>query len=77
MGTTKQINIKNRTYYFYNDIIDLENFDSSLFKLDENHTRTLVFTVLDILPLKKLVIVKIFNFQFSYIFTYYPCKWIY
>ena len=24
MGTVKQINIKNRTYYFYNDIIDRE-----------------------------------------------------
>ena len=35
MGTVKQINIKNRTYYFYNDIIDLENFDSSLLKLDK------------------------------------------
>ena len=30
METVKQINIKNRTYYFYNDIIDLENFDSTL-----------------------------------------------
>ena len=35
MRTVKQINIKNRTYYFYNDIIDLENFDSSLLKLDK------------------------------------------
>ena len=35
MGTVKQINIKTRTYYFYNDIIDLENFDSSLLKLDK------------------------------------------
>ena len=35
MGTAKQINIKNRTYYFDNDIINLENFDSSLLKLDE------------------------------------------
>ena len=35
MGTTKQINIKNRTYYFYNDIIDLENFDAGLLKIDE------------------------------------------
>ena len=35
MGTIKQENIKNRTYYFYNDIIDLENFDSSLLKLDK------------------------------------------
>ena len=34
MGTVKQINIKNRTYYFYNDIIDLVNFDSNLLKLD-------------------------------------------
>ena len=35
MGTLKPINIKNRTYYFYNYIIDLENFDSSLLKLDK------------------------------------------
>ena len=35
MGTLKQINIKNRTYYFYNDIIDLENFDSSMLKIDK------------------------------------------
>ena len=33
MGTTKQINIKNRTYYFYSDIIDLENFDARLIKI--------------------------------------------
>ena len=32
MRPIKQINIKNRTYYFYNDITDLENFDSSLLK---------------------------------------------
>ena len=35
MGTVKQINIKNRTYYFYNDIIDLENFDAKLLKIDK------------------------------------------
>ena len=35
MGTVKQINIKNRSYYFYNDIIDLEDFDSSWLKLDK------------------------------------------
>ena len=34
MGKVKQINIKNRTYYFYNDIIDLENFESNLLKID-------------------------------------------
>ena len=35
METTKQINIKNPTYYFYNDIIDLENFDARLLKIDK------------------------------------------
>ena len=35
MDTTKQINIKNRTYYFYNDIMDLENFDARLLKIDK------------------------------------------
>ena len=33
----KQIEIKNRTYYFYNDIINLENFDSNLLKIDKKH----------------------------------------
>ena len=35
MGEVKQINIKNRTYYFYNDIINIKNFDASLFKIDK------------------------------------------
>ena len=35
MGEVKQINIKNRTYYFYNDIIDLENFNVELLKIDK------------------------------------------
>ena len=35
MGVIKQINIKNRTYYFYSDIIDLENFKSNLINIDK------------------------------------------
>ena len=35
METTKQINIKNQTYYFYNYIIDLDNFDARLIKIDK------------------------------------------
>ena len=35
MGEVKQINIKNRTYYFYNDIINIKNFDGRLLKLDK------------------------------------------
>ena len=33
MGAVKQINIKNRTFYFYNDIIDLENYESNMLKI--------------------------------------------
>ena len=35
MGEVKQIDIKNRTYYFYNDIIDLKNFDTWFIKIDK------------------------------------------
>ena len=35
MGEIKQINIKNRTHYFYNDIIDLDEFDRSKIKVDK------------------------------------------
>ena len=35
MGTTKEINIKNRTYYLYNDIINLDEFDESKIRSDK------------------------------------------
>ena len=35
MGKVKQINIKNRTYYFYNNEINLKDFDVRLLKVDK------------------------------------------
>ena len=35
MGDVKEINIKNRTYYFLNDIFNIKNFDSNLIKIDK------------------------------------------
>ena len=35
MGEIKQINIKNRTYYFYNDQINSKDFDARLLKIDK------------------------------------------
>ena len=32
MTITKQMNIKNRTYYFYNDLIKLFDFDPNMLK---------------------------------------------
>ena len=61
MGTLKQINIKNRTYYFYNDIIDLENFDSSLLKIDKKSYKDIGIYNIGYITIKKLMIVKIFT----------------
>ena len=33
--TTKQIDIKNRTYYFYNDLVNIKNFYPNMLKLDK------------------------------------------
>ena len=35
MRVIKQIDIKNRTYYFYNDVINLKIFESNLSKIDK------------------------------------------
>ena len=54
MGTLKQINIKNRTYYFYNDIIDLENFDSSLLKIDKKSYKGIGIYNIGYITIKKI-----------------------
>ena len=42
----KDINIKNRTYYFFNDIIDMENFDPNNIKVDEkSYKNTLTYSI--------------------------------
>ena len=43
MGQIRQINIKNRTYYFYNDQTDLKYFDASMLKIDKKITKRLTF----------------------------------
>ena len=35
MGETKELNIKNQTYYFYNDMINIKHFHSNLLKIDK------------------------------------------
>ena len=35
MGIVKELDIKNKTYYFFNDMIDIRNFQSNLLKIDK------------------------------------------
>ena len=40
-GNIKQINIKNRTYYFFNDMISIKGFDTSLLNIDKKPHRNI------------------------------------
>ena len=39
--TAEQMNVKNRTYYFYNNLINIEDFDARLLKLDKKESMNL------------------------------------
>ena len=54
MGEIKQIHIKNRTYYFYNDIIDIKNFDAGLLKIDKKSYKTIGIYNTEYITKKKL-----------------------
>ena len=36
MGNIKEINIKKRTYFFFDDMINIKDFNASLLKIDKN-----------------------------------------
>ena len=50
----KQINIKNRTYYFYNDVTELENFDSNLLKIDKKSYKDIGIYNIGYITIKKI-----------------------
>ena len=35
MGKTRELNIKNETYYFYDEMINMKSFNSNLLKIDK------------------------------------------
>ena len=54
MGVVKQVDITNRTYYFYNDIIDLKNFDARLLKMDKKHYKDIGIYNIVYITIKKI-----------------------
>ena len=50
----KQINIKNRTYYFYNGIIDLKDFDARLLKIDKKAYKNIGIYNIGYITIKKI-----------------------
>ena len=41
MGVVKQLDIKNRTYYFYNYMINIKNFDPVLLKIERKSCKNI------------------------------------
>ena len=54
MGKIRQINIKNRTYYFYNDQIDLKDFDARLLKIDKKDFNEIDIYYIGYVTIKKI-----------------------
>ena len=54
METVKQINIKNGTYYIYNDIIDLKSFKSNLLKIDKKSYKGIGIYNIGYITIKKI-----------------------
>ena len=54
MGKVKQIDIKNWTYYYYNDMINLKNFDSNLLKIYKKHYKGINIYYIGYILIKKI-----------------------
>ena len=54
MGKGKQINIKNRTYYFYIDHINLKDFYTMLLKVDKKNYKEIDIYYISYVTVKKI-----------------------
>ena len=54
MGKVKQIEIKSRSYYFYNNMINLKNFESNLLKIDKKHYKGIDIYYIGYITIKKI-----------------------
>ena len=61
MGKIKEVNIKNRTYYFYNERINLQNFDAKFLKTDEKDYKEIKIYYIGYVPVKKIAICNNIN----------------
>ena len=54
MGIVKQIDIKNRTYYFQNNMVDIKKFDSDLLKIDKKSYKDIGIYNIEYITVKKV-----------------------
>ena len=54
MGEVKQLNIKNRTYHFYNNMINLKRFEPNLLKIDRKSYKNIGIYNIGYITIKKI-----------------------
>ena len=54
MGVIKELNIKNQTYYFFNDMINIQNFQSNLLKIDKKPYKDFDIYYIGYVAIKKI-----------------------
>ena len=54
MGNIKQINIKNPTYYFFNDMINIKNLDSNLLKIEKKSNKNIDIYYIGYITIKSI-----------------------
>ena len=59
MGNIKEINIKNQTYYIFNDFINITNFDPNLLKIDKKSYKNIDIYYIGYIIMKDPDFVKI------------------
>ena len=59
MGNIKEINIKNQTYYFFDDMINIKDFDSNLLKIDKKSYKNIDIYYIGYITMKDSDYVKI------------------
>ena len=60
-NTVKDINIKNRTYYFFNYIIDIENFDPNNTKIGKISSKNILIYYIRYVTIKEYVKIESVN----------------
>ena len=54
MGQVIEMNIKSQTYYFFNDMINIEEFDSNLIKIDKKISKDIDIYYTGYINIKKI-----------------------
>ena len=59
ISSIKQFNIKNPTYYFFNNVINIKNFDSNLLKIDKKSYKNIDIYYIGYITIKDIDYVNI------------------